>query len=94
MHKANGPSSNHRGGLEGDGSAGLSRVYPGTGEGYQPAQEHTHGPAREVGPEECKNNRITSGISHAAEGLPLDIRRQVQMGDFKVVPEKISYIQR
>lgn len=49
--------------------------------------------AQGTGPEECKNNRITSGTSHAAEGPPLVIGRQVQMGDFKVVPEKTSYSQ-
>lgn len=49
--------------------------------------------SREMGLEECENNRITSGTSHTAEGPPLVIRRQVQMGDFKVVPEKTSYSQ-
>lgn len=90
MHRANGPSSNHRGGLEGDGSiamAGPDKALSRNRRGL------CSQPGRETGLEECENNRITSGTSHTAEGSPLVIRRQVQMRDFKVVPEKTSYSQ-
>lgn len=45
------------------------------------------------GTEELETSRTASGIPRAAEGLPLVIRRRVEMGSFKAVPEKTSYSQ-